>query len=75
MAENTFIIRIWCEHSEQGYGKPQLRGVIEHAVTGQRQYLKGSQTIIQFIKAQISDKPEFTQPPHAKSPLPDQQIQ
>ena len=53
MTENTFVIRIWCEHSEQESVKPQFRGVIEHVISGQRQYLVDIQAILQFIQPHI----------------------
>lgn len=56
MAENTFVIRIWCEYSEQEDVKPLFRGVIENAVTGQRQYLTGSKSILQFIQSHLHEK-------------------
>ncbi len=74
MAENTFIIRIWCEHCEKGYGNPQFRGVIQHVITGQRQYLNGQQNIIQFIKAQSIDNSERNQSSDISPPPPDQEV-
>ena len=56
MAEDTFIIRIWCEHSEHANIPPQFRGVIEHALSGQRQYISGIEGIRHFIQAHIPDK-------------------
>jgi hypothetical protein len=56
VAENTFVIRIWCEYSEQEDVKPLLRGVIENAVTGQRQYLICSKSILQFIQSHVHEK-------------------
>jgi hypothetical protein len=53
VAENTFVIRIWCEHSEQESVKPQFRGVIEHVISGQRQYLADTKVIIQFIQTHL----------------------
>jgi len=55
VAENTFVIRIWCEHSEQESVKPQFRGVIEHVISGQRQYLADTQVINQFIQSHLPD--------------------
>lgn len=63
MAENTFVIRVWYEHSEQESVKPQLRGVIEHVTTGQRRYIADTQSINQFIQTHlphISKKPTDT---------------
>lgn len=57
MAEDTFVIRIWCEHSEQESVKPQFRGVIEHVISGQRQYLIDTQAINQFIQNHLPHKP------------------
>lgn len=57
MTENTFVIRIWCEHSEQESVKPQFRGVIEHVISGQRQYLADTQVIIQFIQNHLPNHP------------------
>lgn len=56
MAENTYVIRIWFEHSEQENIKPQFRGVIEHVLSGQRQYLADTQSINQFIQNHLPDK-------------------
>lgn len=50
MAETTFVIRIWCEHSEQESVKPQFRGVVEHVFSGQRQYIANTQSISEFIQ-------------------------
>ena len=61
MAENTFVIRIWCEHSEREGVKPQFRGVIEHVISGQRQYLANSQGITQFIQTHLPEKSRNTE--------------
>lgn len=53
MQENTFVIRMWCEPSEHESVKPQLRGVIEHVTTGQRQYIAHTAGIGQFIQTYI----------------------
>jgi hypothetical protein len=53
VTENTFVIRIWCEHSEQESVKPQFRGVIEHVISGQRQYLVDTQAILHFIQTHL----------------------
>jgi hypothetical protein len=61
VAENTFVIRIWCEHSDRASVKPQFRGVIEHVISGQRQYLANSHSIIQFIQAQLHENSRNTE--------------
>lgn len=58
MAEDTFIIRIWCEHSEHTNVNPQFRGVIEHAISGRRQYLNSTDGINHFIQSHLPDKIE-----------------
>ena len=64
MAENTFVIRIWCEHSEQESVKPQFRGVIEHVISGQRQYIANTQSIGQFIQNHLPITPNNKINPH-----------
>lgn len=61
MAENSFVIRVWCEHSDRASVKPQFRGVIEHVISGQRQYIANSQGIIKFIQPHLPQKSRNTE--------------
>ncbi len=56
MAEETFVIRIWCEYSDHEGVKPEFRGVIEHVSSGKRQYLPCFAAITDFI-ASYSSQP------------------
>jgi len=49
MTEDSFIIRIWCEYSDQEGVAPEYRGVIEHVGSGDRRYLPDFQTVVEFI--------------------------
>lgn len=74
MAENTFVIRIWCEHSDHASIKPQFRGVIEHVVTGQRQYFANTHKIAPFIQAYLRESsPNAENKSNTISPRIDQQ--
>lgn len=53
MAEDTFIIRIWCEYSDHEGVKPEYRGYIEHVPSGERCYLPHFQAIFEFINPYV----------------------
>ena len=68
VTENTFIIRIWCEHSEHTNIKPQFRGVVEHAISGERQYISGTKGISHFIQSQLLDEQNYKNHPNSINP-------
>lgn len=46
---HTFILRFWLEPKENKGGTPEWRGVIEHIITGENQYVKDLDEIAAFI--------------------------
>lgn len=46
---HVFIVRIWSEPREIKYAPPEWRGVIEHVASGDRQYLKNLNEILEFV--------------------------
>jgi len=57
MTEDSFIIRIWCEYSDQEGVAPEYRGVIEHVASGNRRYLPDFQTVVEFIGLYVNQPP------------------
>ncbi len=60
----TFLIRIWFEYSEIEDAKPQLRGVIKNAASGQQNYINNTDNIHHFIQPHL---PQSTQAKHQNS--------
>jgi len=45
----AFVVRIWVEQREIEGARPLWRGVVEHAQSGERQYLTDLAGIVDFI--------------------------
>jgi hypothetical protein len=49
MSEHIFIIRIWAENRDIEGASPQYRGVIQHASSGEKQYLENTNAVKNFM--------------------------
>ena len=54
MKEHVFVVRIWCEHREIEGEAPRFRGMIQHAVTGEKQYFNDIDNIAEFLATQLN---------------------
>jgi hypothetical protein len=47
---DIFIVRIWFEHREKGYGRQIWRGMVEHVTTKERRYFVDLDCLVAFVK-------------------------
>ena len=63
--EHVFVVRIWREHREIEGEAPRLRGMIQHAVTGEKQYFNDIGNVSEFLATHLNlsqtskTKPQF----------------
>ena len=53
MREHVFVVRIWREYREIEGETPGFRGMIQHAVTGEKQYFDDIGSIAAFLAMRL----------------------
>jgi hypothetical protein len=51
--EHFFVVRIWREYREIEGQPPRFRGMIQHAVTGEKQYFNDISSIAAFLATHL----------------------
>ena len=61
--EHVFVVRIWREYREIEGEAPRFRGMIQHAVTGEKQYFNDIGNVSEFLATHLNlSKPSKTAP-------------
>ncbi|MCB8942773.1 MAG: hypothetical protein H6658_03240 [Ardenticatenaceae bacterium] len=68
MKEHVFVVRIWREYREIEGEAPRFRGMIQHAVTGEKQYFNDINNIAEFLATHLNlaDAPDIQSKYHAQ---------
>jgi hypothetical protein len=69
--EHLFVVRIWREYREIEGEEPRFRGMIQHAVTGEKQYFNDISYIAAFLAAHLN----LPEGPPYQAPILKEQLQ